>query len=492
MSYRELFKVRNNSIIVFSAQFFSLIINIISISLAARYLGVEDFGQFNYLLTIVGIGAKVIDFAFNPIIFRELSKDKNSGKYLGSVLIFRIISLFISVFLASIIAISLNFDLLRLFLIIILSVNILFSNKFTNFRELVIIPFKVDLKLQIPMVAVILDNLLLLVLVMLMPFFDGGILYFVTIYVIANIPGMLLVLYHLSIRYNFEINLNFSEIKYLFGESLPLVGFVIFSFIYTTLDILLLEHISGSSSVGIYSSAIRLVTPLKLIPNIFVVTLFAIIVKNINDKKYNQQLTNFVIKLFLLFSVVFFSFMFISSKEVTMIIFGIKYVQAEIPLKILSLSIFFDFFSFFILDLFTAYNKQKYNLHFILFVTIMIFVLNLVMIPSYDFIGSSIARVIASLSGFLFLMIILKSKLNYKIKFINFGLLFSILGYSIALYTFNNLHPFINIILSTLLFLVIVILAKAFSKYEMNILIHMTGTNKKLNFLSKYYNIGDE
>ncbi|MCA9460286.1 MAG: oligosaccharide flippase family protein, partial [Nanoarchaeota archaeon] len=178
MSLNELPKVRNNSIVIFTSQFLSLFLNIISISLAARYLGVEDFGKFNYYLAIVGVGAKLIDFGFNPIIFRELSKPENSGKYLGSILVFRILTFFVLLSLVSIISLLLNIDIVKLTLIIILSINILFSNKFTNIRELIIIPFKVELKLHIPMFAVILDNVLLLLFVYLMPYFNGGMTYF--------------------------------------------------------------------------------------------------------------------------------------------------------------------------------------------------------------------------------------------------------------------------------------------------------------------------
>lgn len=126
MSPKQIIKVRNNSIILFFAQAFSLVLNIFSISLAARYLGVEDFGQFNYYLAIVGVGAKILDFGFNPIIFRELSQKGNEGKYLGSVLIFRISIYLLVIIVIALLGILFNYDYLKLTLILILFINVFF------------------------------------------------------------------------------------------------------------------------------------------------------------------------------------------------------------------------------------------------------------------------------------------------------------------------------------------------------------------------------
>lgn len=489
MSLNELPKVRNNSIVIFTSQFLSLFLNIISISLAARYLGVEDFGKFNYYLAIVGVGAKLIDFGFNPIIFRELSKPENSGKYLGSILVFRILTFFVLLSLVSIISLLLNIDIVKLTLIIILSINILFSNKFTNIRELIIIPFKVELKLHIPMFAVILDNVLLLLFVYLMPYFNGGMTYFVIVYVFSNVPGILIIYYFLFRRYKFQLKFDLNELKYLLSESYPLIGFIIISYIYSILDVLLLENFASSSSVGIYSSAIRLIVPLKIIPNVFVITLFSIIVKNIDKQKYNQQITNFVIKLFFIFSSFFFAFMYINAKEVILIIFGEEYIKAELPLIILSAGIFFDFFSFFVLDLFTAYNNQKFNFVFILIVTIVMLVANIVLISSYDFVGASIARVLSAVIGFIFLVIILKRKIKFNLEYLNIRMIISLFSFALSIFLLQSLFPVVNIILSSILFCGMILLSKVFSKGEMEIIINLTGKNKLFSILKSYYKI---
>ncbi len=489
MSKLELIKIRNNSFIIIFSQIISLALNIISISLAARYLGVEQFGKFNYLLALVGIGAKIIDFGFNPIIFRELSKENNMGKFLGTVFIFRSALILVVVILFSLLSFLLNLTLVEIFLIAMLSFNILFSNKFTNIRELFVIPFKVELNMYIPMVLIILDNVLLLILILLMPYFNGGISYFVIIYLVSNIPGMVILFYFFVKKYNFQIKFNFVELKYLFNESLPLMGFIVLAFLYTQIDILLLENITGSSSVGIYSSALRLIIPLKLIPNVLVITLFSLIVKNVKNKNYNEQIVKFTTKLFFLFSIVFSAFMFVGSEEVILLIFGNEYLEAALPLKILSFGIFFDFFSFFILDLFTAYNKQKYNFQFILLVTLIVLIANIILIPSLDFVGSSLARIISGIFGFMFLLFILSKEIKISVSFVTIRLLFAVSIFMISIHLLSNIYPFINIFVSGIVFIISIIILKIFTVNEVKIILQFINNEKVISIVNRYYKL---
>lgn len=491
MPLSQVIKIRNNTLIIFLSQLISLFLNIISISLAARYLDVDDFGKFNYLLAIVGISAKIIDFGFNPIIFRELSQNSNNGKYLGSVIIFRTIIVLIVICLFSFIGYVSNLSFLQISLIVILSINILLSNKFTNIRELVTIPFKVELKMYIPMYMIILDNILFLCFVLLMPLFEGGIYYFTIIYTLSNLPGMLILSLVLLRQYDFEFKFKLDEIRYLFKEALPLMGYIIFAVVYVQLDVLLLEYLSGSSAVGIYSSVLRLITPLKLIPSVTVITLFSLIVKNIGHNSQNEQIVKFVTKLFLLFSVAFSAFMFAGAKDIVLIVFGAKYEEAYLPLQILSLGIFFDIFSFFILDLFTAYNYQKYNFYFVILVTFVLLFSNILLIPSYNYVGASVARFIAGFVGYIFLVFILNKKIKISVNIISLKLIFCLILFVIGTIFFNQLNIFINALFNGFFLIILILIFKIFEPNEMKILMQFINNKKIVSIFDKFYKVKD-
>jgi O-antigen/teichoic acid export membrane protein len=139
------------------------------------------------------------------------------------------------------------------------------------------------------------------------------------------------------------------------------------------------------------------------------------------------------------------------------------------------------------LDLFTAYNKQKYNFYFIVLITAIVVISNIFLIPSYDFVGSSISRLIAGIFGFLFLILVLNKIIKIRMGFISVRLLFATFIFLTSIYLFSTISPFANIIISFILFIPIVILTKVFTQSEMKIIIQLVNNKKVISWVNKYY-----
>ena len=80
-------KIVKNIFSLTIGQGINLLLNFFSIVLAARYLGVNEFGRFSYLIAIVAIISKIIDFGLAPIVFREVSKTTNDFSIINTALI---------------------------------------------------------------------------------------------------------------------------------------------------------------------------------------------------------------------------------------------------------------------------------------------------------------------------------------------------------------------------------------------------------------------
>ena len=91
-------------------QLLTLLINFFSVSFTARYLGVEDYGTFNYLLATVFIASKISDLGLSNIIFRETSKSPNEYVDVSVGISIRIITFFIVALLLNISILFLHFD----------------------------------------------------------------------------------------------------------------------------------------------------------------------------------------------------------------------------------------------------------------------------------------------------------------------------------------------------------------------------------------------
>jgi len=475
-------KIRN----IFSisvGQIMILGLNLVSIALAARYLNVHDFGEFSYLLVLVGIAAKLFDFGFNPIIFRETSRTNDYNRFLGIAFIFRIIFLFCIIIGFNLFAFINQLKSIEILLVNLLLFNILLSNKFTNFRDLLSIPFKTNLLMHFPMIFAIIDNFVLLVLVLLMPILKVGLTYFVIVYVISNIPGFLLLIFFLNKQFEVAYRFSYEDFKWLFKEALPLAGFVLFAFLYLQVDILLLKYFVGMESVGYYSAALRLVQPLTFIPSAIVMTFFPIIVRNIENKISNQQIINLIYKILFLMTVSFALGVMFKSDDLITFVFGAKYKIAGYPVLILFWSLVFSFFNFFSLDLLTAYKKQKFNFIYVLVITFVVIILDLLLIPSYGIDGASIGRLISGAVGSLFLFAMLK-KQEIKMSFlkINTFVYFILLG-TVA-YIFENLYLLLFIIIMMFASIAFLFLLRVFSELELKQIFKLFNKEKWVKYLT--------
>ncbi len=481
------FYILRNIFSLTTGQLISIAFNFFSITLAARYLGVDSFGKFSYILAVVVIVSKLIDFGFSPIVFREHSNDKKNYSLLNTALIIRTLFFFVVLALFNLALWLFSFETIETLLANILLFNTFFSTKFISIRELLDIPFKVRLAMHYPMMVILIDNCILLLFVIAMPYFNGGITYFVTVYVISNIPGFILILFFLRKRYQFIPKFNLENAKWLFITSLPLYGFVLVDILYQQLELLFLNHYHDYYEVGIYSAGLRLVMPLLIFPSAIINTVFPIITKNIKtDNKQNEVIINTVFKVLFFFAFILAIGVAFHSSSLVTFVFGNDYIEAAIPVTILFFAQIFVYYSFFSTNLTIAYNKQKWNIYFMLALLIGNTFLNFILVPLYSFTGAGTAKLIISLTGTLITTFFLR-KLGIKLYFFKIRQIIWVVLLITAAYFFSyfNLFPYLFLYFLTVCSLTLV--SGFFSKKEILYIFRLIGKESwgdKINSLS--------
>lgn len=416
----------------------NLFLSFFSTILAARYLGVENFGEFSYLIAVVGLLAKVIDFGISPIVFRESSKDFKHFELLNTGLTIRILLFIIVLILYNLAVFLLAINLNEIILSDILLIGIIISTKFQNFRDLFEIPFKVELKMHYPMIFTMTDNFILIILVLIMPYVKGGLIYFIVSYTLSNLPGFLFLSLVLYKKFGYRFQIEFEKIKWLVKESIPLLGYVILLAIFQQVDFLLLKNMNSAYSTGIYAVANRLAMPFNIIPYAISTTFFPIIVKNIKDEeKRNDDLKGFIFKILLFISFLLMVVTSFKAQEIIIVLFGIKYINSFIPMILLFGAQIFLFYNFFAVDIFIAYNMQKYIFIYAALIVFLDLTLSLILIPIYSYNGVAFAKIASSFIGAIYLYFIGNRK-NLKLKYLNMNvilwcfllfLLFAVLSY---------------------------------------------------------------
>jgi len=397
----------------------SYLLNFLSITLIARYLGVENFGVFTSTLAMVLIVSKLIDFGMGQIVFREVSRERDYTVINNAITLRLLISLFVLI-LSNVLIWTFSFNILETILFNILYLNIYISSRFLNIRDLLEVPFKVELNMHIVMAINLIDNFLLLVLVLIMPFVKGGLIYLAVCYVIANLPGFMLIIFYLKRKFKFRFQFYLNKTGWLVRESLPLFGYVLLLVLFQQLDLLILKKVDSNYSAGIYSVALRLTLPLSIIPIAVITTAFPLFVKNFEDKQTPNVLVRKIINK-ILFGLTFsvFAFFMFKAKEIIVLIFGQPYQAAYLPATLLFASNVILFLNYFKLDLLTISKKQIFNLFYALIIVLIDLSLIIVLISKYSFVGVAVAKLISIIIGGLFLFFIFRKhiKSNLRIDF---------------------------------------------------------------------------
>jgi O-antigen/teichoic acid export membrane protein len=264
--------------------------------------------------------------------------------------------------------------------------------------------------------------------------------------VVVNLPGTFFLLKSLLENQKY-FQIDFVKLRGFLKESIPIYGFVLFSIIYLQVEIILIEFFLDKSSVGLYSAAVRLTRPMELIPSLLITAFFPIIVKNIANNKSNNKVVKSNINLLNFVSITFACLVFFKSDMIVKLVFGNDFINSSQATSFLAISLVFSFLIFYFLDLLTAYGKQKFNLIYIIFVLVLNFLLNVSLIPKYGIEGAALTKILSTLIGFIFLLIIVSKNTN-----VIFSSLFSSMVYLFILTTLiffiSNLNIYLYLGLS--------------------------------------------
>ena len=467
-------RVSLNFTSIFFGRGFGLVLNLFAIILAARSLGVEQYGLFTAILSTITILTKFIDFGFSPIITRELSKKPDNFSLLNNAISVRIGLFFILVIFSNIVFKLIELPFREILFSNILFSNIIFSSRFLSFRELLEIPFKVNLKMHIVVLINFLDNFLLLFLILFLPLFDDKIFYFVSIFCLANIPGFGFLIFTLykNFRYKFEFQIN--RASWLLKESLPLMGYAIFISIFQQFDIVLTKNFISEMANGIYSAGLRLTLPLSIFPIALISTTLPKIIADLENKKSNsKKIILLVYKLLFIVSFISALLLSIKAEDIVLVLFGNEYLPSYKVVIILVWSNLFLFFNFFTVELLTVFHKQKNNLYFAIIIVVTDLLLFALLHEKYGYVGVAISRFIATIVGAIFLKYII-SKGEYGKKILSVKLLIystTILIFSILI---SQLNIFIFFVLVIIISLILAIKFRLFNEFEMNLILSIS------------------
>ena len=431
-------KVLKNTGVIISGNIVSILLGLITNILIVRYLGARDLGLYSSIFVSLSFFSIITDMGIGSILIREVAKDRErADKLIGNAILIKLMLsvVAISIFLiaASLVKCPVDIKMMAY----IGAISFLFS-----FSSLFRIIFHVNLRMGYPIFADVINVIVKLAMALGLIYLKAGLVWFVVIEVLANIPGIIIT-YRASTRFlRPKIEIDLKIWKLILQESWPLAVGSVFAMLYLRIDVIMLLFMKGSSAVGYYSAAYKLTDALALLPAAFMTSVFPLMSHYF--KHSPESLTKAYGMAFrLMISIILPVAVIVTmlAPRIIDLLYGRKFSSSIPALSILIWAQVFVYINAVMHFMIISVKKQKATMINLALIAFLNIALNYILIPAYGFVGTGTARVATEAFGAV-LGIAWLSSFGYKIPL--FSIISKPLLGALASGAFLALFPQVN------------------------------------------------
>ena len=364
--------------------------------LVARYLGPEQFGLMNYVVSYVSIFLILASFGFDNIEIREEAKNpEHKDKYIGTTFWLRIILSCITMVLIILTAIVTESDNYTLSIIALYALSVIFSS-FDVIRNYFTSQVMNEYVAKVCIVRTLIACVLKLILVLL----DASLTWFIAVLTFESLLQAqgFYVAYIKAVGSVRQWFFDKAVAVFMLKQSFPLLLSGAAAYIFLRIDQVMIGKMIDNASVGYFSVATKIVEILLFVPTIVIQTISPMLVKikKHDERKYierSQQVLNITVWASIIISII------TSLLAYYMIIktFGYAYQLAILPLQILSFKTIGTTLNVISGQFLIINGLQKYFVLRSLSGCIACIVLNMIIIPIYGVAGVCVIACVTQL-----------------------------------------------------------------------------------------------
>jgi O-antigen/teichoic acid export membrane protein len=366
----------------------------------ARKLTQVEFGEYSLVLTCIYMGVVIADFGIEPVLVREIAKQKERAAMffrnaISMSLLFSVMIWPVVIFAAG----FLRYDPEVVFLIKIAGASFIFFG-ISKVSSAVIKAFeRMDIIAYVSFFQAVL-NVFLCSAVLWAGMGVLGLI--IVLLAVEAIRGIILVLivhkFFVPVGFRLDKDIVFQVLR----QSVPFAVLMAHSILHRKVDILIMGRLTPLSDVAIYGAAVKLADFLSLLSSSMVGALFPAfsVLAHLSKEKmwrgYIDSISVFVILGFFAATIIT-----VLAKPITVLFFGQSYAFAAVPLIWLGWAFFFSMLGGPIGVIMISEGNQMRNLLLLCWITIGInIVLNIWLIPIYSYNGAAMATFVSTLIGF--------------------------------------------------------------------------------------------
>lgn len=400
--YSQLLK---NAVIIYAVEIASRGLVVLFLIYAARIMGVKNFGDFSYAMAILMIASVISEFGASNLLVKMTAQKNSVGKNFWTYTFLRVIITVVTVVFVMAYLYAANAEKSFFYFFMFIGIGMVFGCYWQNAGFVLRGLNKMHLDGLIRLSFAFLSSLLSIFSLRLGLGISGiGIAYLISYFVTAIIA-------HKMIR---EANMTAfrpvfdpAAFKYLIRVAAIFCGWMIISVFYSRIDTILIKHLKGSEDVGIYSAAARVIDVVMIIPGGIYMGILPILSRAVasNDKKSIESLSRVVMK-YMTYLGVFIACCLVSSsnKIIELVYFAGEYWRAVVPLQILACSAVASFVYIVPSALLASAASPQAGVLLSLVATVINVIGNIIFIPKWGVVGSSVVRAATEFIGLVLLV----------------------------------------------------------------------------------------
>lgn len=465
-------KVAKNTTVLFIATLTSYTLGFFTTLYSARYLGAGGFGIISLALSLTSLFGVFADLGLSNLTVREVTREKSfKDKYILNTTLIRVILAFLT-FGTLILAVNIiGYSHLVKEVIYFITFSIIFTAFTGGFSSI----FQAYEKMEYQSIGTIINAVFMFLGTLLAVIFKLDILIFAAIYFLASL---------LTLTYSFgvyvlkfglpKLDIDLSFWKPTIKEALPFGIAGVFVTIYYWIDSVMLSVMVGNEAVGWYNAAYKLLFAFLSLYSVYMVAIFPVMA---NLYKTSLKALQFSyersFKYMLLISIPIAIGTTILSNKVILLVYGADYIPSIIALQILVWTIIFMFLNGISGNLLGSINQQLVVTKITASGAVLNILLNLVLIPKFSLVGSSVATVLTEFLILpLYLYVLLKTSFT-DYKFILKDLpkiVVANITMAVYLIVSKDMNLFLEIIIGSIIYLSTLYLTKTLDEEDLSLI----------------------
>ena len=392
-------RIAKNSSFIFLGDAIGHILQLVLVVYLVRYLGAVTFGKYAFAFAFTSLFMILSDLGLSTLSIREIARDTSkAGEYLTNISITKFILSLITIVLIIVTINLMHYPQDTTLAVYIVGGVTVFTSFITSFRSI----FRAFERMEYETITRIAERLLIFGSVLPILFLGYGLIEVVSAMLIAQALIFMFTLAIIIKKFTRPVlSFDFSLCKTLIKAALPFGLASVFTVIYFQTDTVMLSIMKGDAVVGWYRAAYGLVMGTLFIPGAVVGALYPVLSRYFTSSKDSLMVVyEKSFKFLLMLAVPLGIGTTLLADRIIIFLYGEEFAPSIIALQILIWVASILFIYSIVGYTLASINKQLVDTHITGISALLNVGLNLLLIPTYSYVGAGIASIVSQVFVF--------------------------------------------------------------------------------------------